>query len=157
MSRSFIQIAEEALTLPQSEQLKLARTLLENAEASGDVGAESAWEEEIERRIHKIDAGLAKGRPFADVLRDIDQRLGLVRARDTEGTPVELDVLDTRFHQMRRDPLALGDDLVHRLHHRGPAHCHGPTAIGAHPERHLGRVAMHDIDLGCRHAELVGL
>jgi hypothetical protein len=75
MNRSFIEIAEEALTLPQREQLRLARTLLENAEAAGDVGAEAAWEEEIERRIHKIDAGLAKGRPFADVLRDIDRRL----------------------------------------------------------------------------------
>lgn len=76
MNRSFVEIADEALTLPQSEQLKLARTLLEKAEASGDVGAEAAWEQEIERRIQKIDAGLAKGRPFADVLRDIDQRLG---------------------------------------------------------------------------------
>jgi hypothetical protein len=76
MNRSFAEIAEEALTLPQSEQLRLARTLLERAEASGDVGAEAAWEEEIERRIHKIDVGLAKGRPFADVLREIDRRLG---------------------------------------------------------------------------------
>ena len=76
MNRSFTEIAEEALTLPQSEQLKLARTLLEKAEASGDIGAEAAWEEEIERRIHKIDAGLAKGRPFADVLRELDRRLG---------------------------------------------------------------------------------
>lgn len=64
------------MTLPQSQQLRLARTLLEQAEASGDVGAQAAWEEEIERRIHKIDAGLAQGRPFADVLREIDRRLG---------------------------------------------------------------------------------
>lgn len=76
MNRSFGEIADEALALPQSEQLKLARTLLEKVEASGDVGAEAAWEQEIERRIQKIDAGLAKGRPFADVLRDIDERLG---------------------------------------------------------------------------------
>lgn len=76
MSRSFIEIAEEALNLPQNEQLRLARTLLEKAEASGDVGAEAAWEAEIERRIQTIDSGLAKGRPFADVLRDIDRQLG---------------------------------------------------------------------------------
>jgi putative addiction module component (TIGR02574 family) len=76
MNRSFMEIAEEALTLPQNEQLRLARTLLEKAEASGDVGAEAAWEQEIERRIQKIDSGLAKGRPFADVLRDIDRQLG---------------------------------------------------------------------------------
>ena len=76
MNRSFTEIAEEALTLPQNEQLRLARTLLEKAEASGDVGAEAAWEEEIERRIHAIDSGLAKGRPFTEVLRDIDRQLG---------------------------------------------------------------------------------
>ena len=76
MNRSFAEIAEEAMTLPESKQLRLVRTLLEKAEASGDVGAEAAWEEEIERRIHKIDAGLAQGRPFADVLREIDRRLG---------------------------------------------------------------------------------
>jgi len=76
MNRSFIEIAEEALSLPQKEQLRLARTLLERAEASGDLGAERAWEEEIERRIQKIDSGLAKGRPFTDVLRDIDRQLG---------------------------------------------------------------------------------
>ena len=76
MNRSFKEVAGEAMTLPQSEQLRLARTLLEKAEASGDLGVEAAWEQEIERRIQKIDAGLAQGRPFGDVLREIDRRLG---------------------------------------------------------------------------------
>lgn len=75
MNRTFAEIAEEALTLPASEQLRLARTLLEKSEASGDIGVDAAWEAEIERRIHRIDSGLAKGRPFADVLRDVDRRL----------------------------------------------------------------------------------
>jgi len=76
MTRNYIEIAEEALTLSENEQLRLARTLLEKAEASGDLGAETAWDEEIERRIHKIDSGLAKGRPFSEVLRDLDRQLG---------------------------------------------------------------------------------
>ena len=76
MNRSFSEIAEEALRLPQDEQLRLARTLLESTEASGDLGAEAAWDSEIERRIHLIDAGLAKGRPFNEVLKDLDRRLG---------------------------------------------------------------------------------
>ena len=38
--------------------------------------AETAWEEEIERRIKLIDSGVAKGRPFSEVLRDIDDRFG---------------------------------------------------------------------------------
>ena len=76
MSRDLATIAEEALKLPQNEQLKLARTLLEKNEASGDQETDAAWEQEIERRIQLIDAGLAKGRPFSDVLRDIDRQLG---------------------------------------------------------------------------------
>jgi predicted GTPase len=76
MSSNLASIAEEALKLPQHEQLKLARALLEKSEAKGDQGVEAAWEEEIERRIQMIDTGLAKGRPFADVLRDIDCQLG---------------------------------------------------------------------------------
>ena len=76
MSRNLASIAEEALKLPQHEQLKLARTLLEKSEAEGDPGVETVWDQEIERRIQLIDAGLAKGRPFADVLQDIDRQLG---------------------------------------------------------------------------------
>jgi hypothetical protein len=76
MSRELAAIAERALKLPQHEQLKLARTLLEKSEAEGNEGVEALWEQEIERRIQQIDAGLAKGRPFADVLRDIDRQLG---------------------------------------------------------------------------------
>jgi hypothetical protein len=76
MSLSFADIVDEALRLPQTEQLRLARALLENSEAAVDPGAEAAWEEEIERRIRLVDSGLAKGRPISDVLRDIDRRLG---------------------------------------------------------------------------------
>jgi hypothetical protein len=76
MSRNLAEITDEALRLPQDEQLRLARTLLEQSEAVGDVGAEAAWEQEIEGRIKLVDAGLARGRPFADVLRDIDRQLG---------------------------------------------------------------------------------
>ncbi len=76
MTPELSEITEKALRLPQGEQLKLARTLLESSEAGGDLGVDGAWEQEIERRIQLIDAGLAKGRPFADVVRDIDRQLG---------------------------------------------------------------------------------
>jgi putative addiction module component (TIGR02574 family) len=76
MSSRYTSVTEAALTLPQNEQLKLVRTLLEKVEAVGEVGSDVAWDEEIERRIQKIDAGLATGRPFSDVLRDIDARFG---------------------------------------------------------------------------------
>ena len=76
MTPELSEITEKALRLPQGEQLKLARTLLESSEAGADSGVDAVWEQEIERRIQLIDAGLAKGRPFADVVRDIDRQLG---------------------------------------------------------------------------------
>jgi putative addiction module component (TIGR02574 family) len=69
-------IAEAAMKLSPREQLSLARTLLERAEATGDAEVDAVWEQEIERRIEMIDAGRAEGRPFADVLQDIDRQLG---------------------------------------------------------------------------------
>ena len=75
MAPKLVQITEEALRLSQAEQLRLARTLLERSEASGEPDADALWEEEIERRIRAIDAGLAKGRPFADVVAEIDRQL----------------------------------------------------------------------------------
>jgi hypothetical protein len=55
MSKTFAAIADQALQLPEQEQLRLARTLLENTEATIDSDAEAAWEQEIDRRIKLID------------------------------------------------------------------------------------------------------
>lgn len=74
MSRSVAEITQEVLLWPQSDQFKLARILLENAQFR-ESPVDQAWEDEIERRIQAIDAGTAKGRPFADVLRDLDKQL----------------------------------------------------------------------------------
>ena len=76
MSSKLAEITQEALGLPNQEQLRLARTLLERSEATGDSGANAAWEEEIERRIQNIDAGLARSRPFAEVVAEMDRQLG---------------------------------------------------------------------------------
>ena len=76
MKREFSEIAEEVLSLPKSEQLRLVRTLLEQVEGFGEIGGEDAWEEEIQRRIEKIDSGLGKGRAFAEVLQEVDSQLG---------------------------------------------------------------------------------
>ena len=75
MSRSVAKITQEALQLPQKDQYKLARAILESAEIRYDSGGAMAWDEEIERRIAAIDSGTAKGYPFAQVLREIDDRL----------------------------------------------------------------------------------
>lgn len=76
VSSKLSEITQEALELPLPEQLKLARTLLERSEATGDSAVDAAWEDEIERRIHTIDAGLAQSRPFAEVVEEVDRQLG---------------------------------------------------------------------------------
>lgn len=70
------EITQDALQLPHDEQLRLARTLLERSEATGQSDVDGAWEEEIERRIKNIDAGLGKSRPFAEVVAEIDRQFG---------------------------------------------------------------------------------
>ena len=76
MSSKLAEITQDALRLPQEERLRLARTLLEKSEATGEDDVEAAWEVEIERRIRSIDAGLAKSRPFAEVVAEVDRQLG---------------------------------------------------------------------------------
>ena len=74
MSLSYADIVDEVLRLPHKELLRLARTLLEHTEAEADAGVEAAWEEEIGRRVERIKNGTAKGRPAADVFRDLEAR-----------------------------------------------------------------------------------
>lgn len=70
------EITQQALQLPHHEQLRLARTLLERGEATGDSKADAAWEDEIERRIRSIDAGIAQSLPFSEVVAEVDRQLG---------------------------------------------------------------------------------
>ncbi|MDQ3115291.1 MAG: addiction module protein [Verrucomicrobiota bacterium] len=70
------ELRQRALELPHDEQLRLARTLLERSEATGDSQVDAVWEDEIERRIRSIDAGIAQSRPFSQVVAEIDRQLG---------------------------------------------------------------------------------
>lgn len=76
MSSKLPAFTQQALELPHDEQLRLARTLLERSEATGDSRVDAAWEDEIERRIRSIDAGIAQSRPFSQVVAEIDHQLG---------------------------------------------------------------------------------
>ena len=50
----------------------------------------------------------------------------------------------------------LGDDLLRRLVERDPADGEAAAAVGVHPERADGRVAVQHLDLVDAVAELVG-
>ena len=76
MPGTFEKVTEQALTLPGSERLRLARQLLESVQPEATEEIERAWEEEIERRIAKVDSGKAKGRPWAAIKKEFHSRYG---------------------------------------------------------------------------------
>jgi hypothetical protein len=59
-----------------------------------------------------------------------------------------------RLQQVRRDLLALGDDLVQRLDDRGAADGERAGSVRPHAEQHAARVAVDDVDVLERNAEL---
>ena len=80
----------------------------------------------------------------------------LVGAGNPEDALLELDVGVGRLEQVGGDLAALGDHLVDRLDDRGAAHRDRARAVGAHAEQDLAGVAVDDVDVLQRDAELVG-
>ena len=71
-------LRSEALTLSMPERAELAHDLLESLDAPADEGVESAWDEEIIRRIAQVDAGQAKLLSRDEFRRRLQDRLGNV-------------------------------------------------------------------------------
>lgn len=76
MTKVLSEVTRDALDLPPSERRTLARILLDTSESDRDFSPEvdAAWDEEIARRLHSIDAGTAQSRPAAAVFADLDRR-----------------------------------------------------------------------------------
>jgi hypothetical protein len=51
MTQQALDLLQKALSLSKEERADLACSLVESLDASADEGAESAWNEEISRRI----------------------------------------------------------------------------------------------------------
>ena len=86
--------------------------------------------------------------------RDLAERLRPVRPGDGKAPVPELDIRLRSLKEVRGDPLPLGDHLLHGVVDGRAAHRQGAGAVGAHPEGDLLRVAVHDLDLVDRDAEL---
>jgi putative addiction module component (TIGR02574 family) len=57
MARDPAQLLHEALDLPAELRAALADSLLDSLDATVDEGAETAWREEVERRLVELDRG----------------------------------------------------------------------------------------------------
>jgi putative addiction module component (TIGR02574 family) len=74
-------LLREALNLPPKARADIAGTLLGSLDQGEDPGVESAWEAEVERRIHDVDSGRVKLVPWAQVRRRLRTTLRRGRAK----------------------------------------------------------------------------
>ena len=74
MAAELERVVEQALSLPGLERLSVARRILESVEPEVSEEVERAWEEEIVKRVEKIDSGSAKFRSWEEVRKDFDSR-----------------------------------------------------------------------------------
>ena len=56
------------------ERLSVARRILESVEPQASEEVERAWEEEIVKRVAKIESGTAQFRPWEEIKKDFDSR-----------------------------------------------------------------------------------
>ncbi len=70
-------VRDEALSLSLSERASLAHDLILSLDEPSDFGLGPEQEEEIARRVQMVREGTAKGRPAAEVFRDIKAKFGV--------------------------------------------------------------------------------
>lgn len=75
MTQPAFELLQKALALSDEERAELAGSLIDSLDATVDEGAESAWNQEISRRIGELDSGKAKTVPWEEVQRRISAKL----------------------------------------------------------------------------------
>lgn len=71
MSPSANKLLEEAIKLPEDARADLAAALIESLDNDRDPNAESAWSDEIARRLRDYEAGAVKPIPWDEARRMI--------------------------------------------------------------------------------------
>ncbi|MHB8524254.1 MAG: addiction module protein [Limisphaerales bacterium] len=74
--KALSEVAKDALELRPEQRLTLARILLELSGTDEDFSpeVESAWEDEICRRLQAVKTGQAQARSYEEVFADLDRR-----------------------------------------------------------------------------------
>ena len=75
MTQQALELLQKALTLSEKERGELAASLIDSLDATLDVGAASAWNVEISRRVADLDSGRASTVPWEEVQRRITSKL----------------------------------------------------------------------------------
>lgn len=74
MATELEKVIEQALSLPGSERLSVARRILESVEPETSEEVERAWEQEIVKRVEQIESGTASYRSWEEIKKDFDSR-----------------------------------------------------------------------------------
>ena len=69
MIQSAQKLLEDALRLPEGDRAALAARLIESLEEPEDPDALEAWDQEIARRLERLDRGEVKTIPWAEARR----------------------------------------------------------------------------------------
>lgn len=67
MSTLVDELSARARTLSAEDRARLAEELLESLQGEADADAEAAWDQEIERRVAEIEAGVVRLIPAEEV------------------------------------------------------------------------------------------
>ena len=140
------------------DEIHLARVAvhLDHGDVRAERKHEVPWVEEADR----LEPGLEALRQVVRQVRhqrDVAERLEAIR-RALHGELAALvdEVVFACLEQVRGDLLPLFLDLLDAEIDRGSADRAAPAAVRSHPERHLAGIAVHDVDVFHRQAQLVG-
>ena len=75
MHRNIEEITKEVIGLPNSERLKLAKTLLILDTQTSENNIEAQWQKEITNRVHAVESENAVGIDFEDSIKNIRNQL----------------------------------------------------------------------------------
>ena len=72
-------LEKEALELPPRSRVRLAERIIESINDYVTPELETAWDDEIERRVKEIQSGAEKGIPAEDVMKEARRALNETR------------------------------------------------------------------------------
>ena len=75
MTQEADELLKKALTLSEQDRAALAGSLIDSLDEVDEASVQSAWNEEISRRIEDLDSGKAKTVPWVEVRRRIQAKL----------------------------------------------------------------------------------
>jgi putative addiction module component (TIGR02574 family) len=71
MTQAAEKLKGEILQLSDADRAELAQLLILSLDTGVDGDAESAWDEELARRLKRMEEGRSKSRPVEDVLAEV--------------------------------------------------------------------------------------